>query len=687
MSTGKRRLRSSTFSFTCLPLILTPMWHRSRKKRHNRSAKASVIESEVPRFKSIILADYYAELSNYYRTCEMQTKAWLVNNVGLDWVSIDVGSHIGYHGILMAQLAPEGKCYAFEPTDSFEKLVTNIKANSAVNIEAIQLGVSESTVMREDSIFMNWGAPAITRSWGFTSLDDFVSERELERVDLIKIDTDGYELEVLRGAHETLSRFQPKLIIEINHALATRDVSSSDIFEFVLDHRYDNCVILDRENYLFTSNWRLGKPWPARLALAIESRNPEPESEYRVEGGVQEALKLELLEVNGARVIETSPGMSVQFTGEAWAYAGQMSLPDYLPNGFGLRAVGELAGGHLGILVTTLDGRLALSPESVVKDQGAFEVLIPPTWQGPGLLVFRTTSRQPLSFMLKTIEVVDVATSPVDPTPLSEMGAERLADLLNVDSQQPWLPFPLQNIARVTPTKLARHLKIPTLVEDGDFSVFDDPKDRVMERDDAHILQWLYSNLRPTAHLEFGTWEGFGTLLCLGSTDAHVWTVNIPGGERNQGATNYIQSREPFHPSNPRAAESGEPTDAESAIGWMYRATQQQDRVTQVLLDSRVLPLDIGPACGFDTILIDGSHERDVVRHDQKFALARRSRSGVIIWHDFSLAPEVVAAQPASRGVIAAVADDIVDLHADLELFWIVDSMLLVGVPRIWNIS
>ena len=99
-----------------------------------------------------------------------------------------------------------------------------------------------------------------------------------------------------------------------------------------------------------------------------------------------------------------------------------------------------------------------------------------------------------------------------------------------------------------------------------------DPEDLVMESDDAPVLQWLYRQLQPTTHLEFGTWEGFGTCLCLDATTATVWTVNLPSGESNNGGFAYALSREPLDPRNPRSLDRTGPSDSDEAVGWMYRA-------------------------------------------------------------------------------------------------------------------
>ncbi len=59
------------------------------------------------------------------------------------------------------------------------------------------------------------------------SIDSIVAELGLERVDLIKIDVEGYELEVLLGALDTLTRFRPTVIMEFNAFAITMHTQAS----------------------------------------------------------------------------------------------------------------------------------------------------------------------------------------------------------------------------------------------------------------------------------------------------------------------------------------------------------------------------------------------------------------------------------------------------------------------------
>ena len=72
-----------------------------------------------------------------------------------------------------------------------------------------------------------------------TSIDSFVSSSDIRRVDLIKIDTEGSELHALRGGRQTIERYHPVIIAELNEALLARDgVKPADVVQFLTDQGY-----------------------------------------------------------------------------------------------------------------------------------------------------------------------------------------------------------------------------------------------------------------------------------------------------------------------------------------------------------------------------------------------------------------------------------------------------------------
>ena len=215
------------------------------------------------------------------------------------------------------------------------------------------------------------------------------------------------------------------------------------------------------------------------------------------------------------------------------------------------------------------------------------------------------------------------------------------------------------------------------------------------EKDDGMILRYLYQNHRPRRHLEFGTWQGFGTCLCLESCAATVWTLNLPDGEaKPDGSWAYgerVLDESKFPPgavtANYGQDEAGprtyHRTDAASYIGRLYREKQLGHRVCQIYCDSRAWDTAAYPPGFFDSVMIDGGHLTEVVVSDTRRAVPLLRPGGFMLWHDVCPQADIIASSTAVQGVMAAIEA----LRPELEqqfsaLFWIDPSYLLLGIKK-----
>lgn len=144
-----------------------------------------------------------------------------------DAVVFDVGANIGVFALVMSRMAPHGQVFAFEPaTENFDYLEKNLAANGAGNVVAVRCAVYDQSgtvpfVFSPAAPSGSFVAPgtehaAKSQLVRAVSMDDFVSERGLKRVDLIMVDAEGAEMAVLRGAVQTLGEFRPALLVEVN---------------------------------------------------------------------------------------------------------------------------------------------------------------------------------------------------------------------------------------------------------------------------------------------------------------------------------------------------------------------------------------------------------------------------------------------------------------------------------------
>ena len=72
-----------------------------------------------------------------------------------------------------------------------------------------------------------------------TTLDLFIQRENIARLDLIKIDTEGFEMNVLLGTEKTILRFHPKLFIELDDDMLRRQQSSaSELLNWLIQREY-----------------------------------------------------------------------------------------------------------------------------------------------------------------------------------------------------------------------------------------------------------------------------------------------------------------------------------------------------------------------------------------------------------------------------------------------------------------
>lgn len=143
-------------------------------------------------------------------------------------VVLDVGANIGYYTVLISKLVGQnGKVIAFEPTSHFgDVLRKNIAANQLTNVEVVNYGLSNTA--QDICIDIGPSSATLHSPKGFdkiisqehillTTLDEYVKQNLLDKVDFIKIDIDGHEPHFFEGAWQVLEKFSPILIFEVSH--------------------------------------------------------------------------------------------------------------------------------------------------------------------------------------------------------------------------------------------------------------------------------------------------------------------------------------------------------------------------------------------------------------------------------------------------------------------------------------
>ena len=173
--------------------------------------------------------------------------------LGKGMVFVDVGANIGEVTMVASKrVGADGLVLAFEPVArNLSELNKNISNNSLGNVRIISSGLSDrdgvahifhSCGQGEDreehlglnSLYAGTGDGVPIQSIPLTTLDKFLEECPQERIDFIKIDIEGAELPCLKGAEQTLWRFRPSLIIEVQKTSASAaGYDQSEILRFL----------------------------------------------------------------------------------------------------------------------------------------------------------------------------------------------------------------------------------------------------------------------------------------------------------------------------------------------------------------------------------------------------------------------------------------------------------------------
>jgi FkbM family methyltransferase len=167
-------------------------------------------------------------------------------------VYFDVGAHIGFHAAFAAyRVGLQGLVFAFEADPrNYERLARNLSqfswakaANAAVWDSTGSLTFERSSTKSESG----WGSVSAVRDFGTgehveipsVALDDWFHDLQLERWDAMKLDAEGSELAVLRGAQALLEKFRPSVVMEINNVhLEQGGFSPSGPADFLLQRGY-----------------------------------------------------------------------------------------------------------------------------------------------------------------------------------------------------------------------------------------------------------------------------------------------------------------------------------------------------------------------------------------------------------------------------------------------------------------
>ena len=177
---------------------------------------------------------------------------------------IDVGANIGYISALASRrVGPGGRVLAIEPSPQVLPILrATIQRNESKNVSIVESACSQvagnvtffmtdRSNLGKGSLSQQNAGSAQTAEVRCEQLDAIVAAHQLDRVDVVKIDVEGAELQVLKGMDHILAKCHPIIVIEVEPLLlASFGTNPSDINEFFRVRRY-SCQPIDSANLLF----------------------------------------------------------------------------------------------------------------------------------------------------------------------------------------------------------------------------------------------------------------------------------------------------------------------------------------------------------------------------------------------------------------------------------------------------
>ena len=200
---------------------------------------------------------------------EPQSLRAVADHLSTNGTFMDVGAHIGYYSLkAAAMVGPNGHVISIEPNpQTLPKLRANIQASDAraVSVWPVACADSESTLQLYAAPESNTGESSLSKENASQEgaatagifrtgrpLDAIVKEAKLDHVDVIKIDVEGAEFAVLKGAAKTLDDFRPVLIIElVQNQLKAMGTSVEEVTGFLASHGYTESRKVDSANFEF----------------------------------------------------------------------------------------------------------------------------------------------------------------------------------------------------------------------------------------------------------------------------------------------------------------------------------------------------------------------------------------------------------------------------------------------------
>jgi FkbM family methyltransferase len=187
-----------------------------------------------------------------YQSHEPLTTHLMIKELKQDMFCLDLGSNIGYYAVIESNIVGEsGKIFAIEPSPvNFPILKLNLENQKKNNFSVHNIAIGDKN---EDMEFIissksNWSKIRMNNEKinpedkiikiPVKTLDSFVQENDIKKIDILRMDVEGFEYNIILGANKILEKFTPKIFVEI-HKMYLGKEKTYEIFNNLKNKGYE----------------------------------------------------------------------------------------------------------------------------------------------------------------------------------------------------------------------------------------------------------------------------------------------------------------------------------------------------------------------------------------------------------------------------------------------------------------
>ena len=174
---------------------------------------------------------------------------------------LDIGGNIGYYVLLEHKcIGNNGKIIAIEPSpDNFKILEDNLALQNISNVQAYNIAAGDKDGQLNFLIYKDASNSCMVIPEGqeerwpgdkikvpVRKMDQFINELKLEQIDFVRMDVEGYELHIIKGMKESLSKFKPKIHIEVHKNILGKE-NVKKFFQVFKELGYESKYYIPRD--------------------------------------------------------------------------------------------------------------------------------------------------------------------------------------------------------------------------------------------------------------------------------------------------------------------------------------------------------------------------------------------------------------------------------------------------------